>query len=49
MFVAALVVPDVFDGEGVLFGAAFVVVIAMHLRARCLPRASERYLGAPRA
>ena len=30
MFVAALVVPDVFDGEGVLFGAAFLVVCAMH-------------------
>ena len=31
MFVAALVVPGVFDDEGVLFGAAFVVVCAMHL------------------
>ena len=31
MFVAALVVPNVFDDEGVLFGAAFVVVCAMHL------------------
>jgi low temperature requirement protein LtrA len=30
MFVAALVVPDVFDDEGVLFGAAFLVVCAMH-------------------
>ena len=30
MFVAALVVPDVFEGEGVLFGAAFFVVCAMH-------------------
>ena len=30
MFVAALVVPDVFDGEGVLFGAAFFVVCATH-------------------
>ena len=30
MFVAALVVPDVFEGEGVLFGAAFLVVCAMH-------------------
>jgi low temperature requirement protein LtrA len=30
MFVAALVVPDVFDGKGVLFGAAFFVVCAMH-------------------
>ena len=31
MFVAALVVPGVFDGDGVLFGAAFFVVCAMHL------------------
>jgi low temperature requirement protein LtrA len=31
MFVAALVVPDVFDDEGVLFGAAFLVVTTMHL------------------
>jgi low temperature requirement protein LtrA len=31
MFVAALVVPGVFDDEGVLFGAAFLVVCAMHL------------------
>jgi low temperature requirement protein LtrA len=31
MFVAALVVPDVFDDEGVLFGVAFLVVLAMHL------------------
>ena len=31
MFVGALAVPDVFDGEGVLFGAAFLVVCAMHL------------------
>ena len=30
MFVAALVVPKVFEGEGVLFGAAFFVVCAMH-------------------
>ncbi len=30
MFVAALVVPDVFKGEGVLFGGAFFVVCAMH-------------------
>ena len=37
MFVAALAVPGVFDDEGVLFGAAFLVVCAMHvgaLRAR---------------
>src|SRR5918998_321025 len=31
MFVAALVVPDVFDDEGVVFGAAFLVVSVMHL------------------
>jgi low temperature requirement protein LtrA len=31
MFVAALVVPEVFDGEGVLFGAAFLVVCAIHI------------------
>jgi len=30
MFVAALVVPSVFDDEGVLFGAAFPVVCAVH-------------------
>ena len=30
MFVAALAVPDVFGDEGVLFGAAFLVVCAMH-------------------
>jgi low temperature requirement protein LtrA len=30
MFVAALVVPDVFDGEGVLFGAAYLVVCVVH-------------------
>jgi low temperature requirement protein LtrA len=31
MFVAALVVPDVFEDEGALFGAAFLVVCAMHV------------------
>jgi low temperature requirement protein LtrA len=30
MFVAPLAVPGVFDGDGVLFGAAFLVVCAMH-------------------
>jgi low temperature requirement protein LtrA len=30
MFVAALVVPGVFDDEGLLFGAAFLVVCSMH-------------------
>ena len=33
MFVAALVVPGVFDAEGVLFGAAFLIVCALHTRA----------------
>ena len=32
MAVAALVVPGVFEDDGVLFGAAFVVVWAMHTR-----------------
>jgi low temperature requirement protein LtrA len=31
MFIAALVVPGVYDDEGVLFGAAFLVVCAMHV------------------
>jgi low temperature requirement protein LtrA len=31
MFVAALVVPGVFEDDGVLFGVAFFVVCAMHL------------------
>jgi low temperature requirement protein LtrA len=31
MFVAALAVPSVFRDEGVLFGSAFLVVVAMHL------------------
>src|SRR6187401_1628264 len=31
MFIAALVVPGVFDDDGVLFGAAFLIVCAMHL------------------
>jgi low temperature requirement protein LtrA len=30
MFVAALVVPGVFDDDGVLFGAAFLVLCALH-------------------
>jgi low temperature requirement protein LtrA len=30
MFVAALVVPGVFDDDGVLFGAAFLIVCALH-------------------
>ena len=31
MFIAALVVPGVFDDDGVLFGTAFLVVCAMHI------------------
>jgi low temperature requirement protein LtrA len=31
MFVAALAVPGVFDDDGVLFGAAFLIVTAMHV------------------
>jgi hypothetical protein len=31
MFIAALAVPGVFDDEGVLFGAAFLFVTAMHV------------------
>jgi low temperature requirement protein LtrA len=31
MFIAALVVPGVFDDEGVLFGAGFLIVCAMHV------------------
>jgi low temperature requirement protein LtrA len=31
MFIGALAVPDVFNGEGVLFGAAFLVVCLMHV------------------
>jgi len=44
MFVAALVVPDVFDDEGVLFGAAFFVVIAMHLALYALAGRGNRDL-----
>ena len=47
MFVAALVVPGVFDDEGVLFGAAFVVVWAMHTALYALAgRGSRDLLGA---
>ena len=44
MFVAALVVPDVFDDEGVLFGAAFLVVIATHLALYALAGRGNRDL-----
>ena len=47
MFVAALVVPGVFDDEGVLFGAAFVVVWSMHTALYALAgRGSRELLGA---
>jgi low temperature requirement protein LtrA len=47
MFVAALVVPNVFDDEGVLFGAAFLVVWAMHTALYALAgRGSRDLLGA---
>jgi low temperature requirement protein LtrA len=47
MFVAALVVPDVFDDEGVLFGAAFLVVCALHLILHALAgRGSRDLFGA---
>jgi low temperature requirement protein LtrA len=44
MFVAALVVPDVFDDEGVLFGAAFLVVCAMHIALYALAGRGNRGL-----
>ncbi|MGH3037197.1 MAG: low temperature requirement protein A [Gaiellaceae bacterium] len=47
MFVAALVVPGVFDDEGVLFGAAFLVVCVMHLALYALAgRGNRNLLGA---
>jgi low temperature requirement protein LtrA len=47
MFVAALVVPGVFDDEGVLFGAAFLVVCVMHVALYALAgRGSRDLLGA---
>jgi low temperature requirement protein LtrA len=47
MFIAALAVPGVFDGEGVLFGAAFVVVCAMHAALYTLAgRGNRDLLGA---
>ena len=44
MFVAALVVPNVFDDEGVLFGGAFLVVCAMHLALYALAGRGNRDL-----
>ena len=47
MFVAALVVPGVFAGEGVLFGVAFLVVCGMHLTLYALVgRGNRDLLGA---
>ncbi len=47
MFVAALAVPGVFGDEGVLFGAAFFVVCAMHLTLYALAgRGNRDLLGA---
>jgi low temperature requirement protein LtrA len=44
MFVAALVVPGVFRDDGVLFGAAFLVVCAMHLTLYALAGRGNRDL-----
>ena len=47
MFVAALVVPGVFEDDGVLFGAAFFVVCAMHITLYALAgRGNRDLLGA---
>jgi low temperature requirement protein LtrA len=47
MFVAALAVPRVFDDEGVLFGAAFLVVTAVHAALYALAgRGNRNLLGA---
>jgi low temperature requirement protein LtrA len=47
MFIAALVVPEAFGDEGVLFGAAFFVVCAMHLALNALiGRGNRDLLGA---
>ena len=47
MFVAALVVPEAFGDEGVLFGAAFFIVCAMHLALNALvARGNRDLLGA---
>ena len=44
MFIAALAVPGVFADEGVLFGAAFLVVVAMHLALYALAGRGNRDL-----
>jgi low temperature requirement protein LtrA len=44
MFVAALAVPGVFHDDGVLFGAAFLVVVAVHLTLYALAGRGNRDL-----
>jgi low temperature requirement protein LtrA len=44
MFVAALVVPNVWDDDGVLFGACFLVVVAMHIALYALAGRGNRDL-----
>src|SRR5919201_7001697 len=44
MFLAALAVPGVFGDDGVLFGAAFLVVVAMHLAVYVLASRGDRDL-----
>jgi len=47
MFIAALAVPGVFDHDGVLFGAAFLVVVAVHAALYVLAgRGNRDLLGA---
>src|SRR5262249_21776546 len=44
MFLAALAVPGVFGDDGVLFGAAFLIVVAMHLALYALAGRGNRDL-----
>src|SRR3954452_2968461 len=44
MFIAALAVPGVFDDDGVLFGACFLIVLAMHLALYALAGRGNRDL-----
>jgi low temperature requirement protein LtrA len=44
MFVAALAVPGVFGDDGALFGAAFLIVVAMHLALYALAARGNRDL-----
>jgi low temperature requirement protein LtrA len=46
MFLAALAVPGVFGGDGVLFGVCFLVVVAMHLALYALAGRGHRDLFA---